>query len=185
MIPFPNKLVISTIKHFLVVSMIAGALLCPACAASKEKLYREGSGALAVKLVGFRNNHGEATISLFNNPKGFPRNDLFALESKTVPIVDQAAHVTFTHLPYGTYALSALHDENLDGQMATSWAGSPDEGFGFSGHPDYKFGPPDYASSSIFLTTPEREIVIRIKYGTSRLQHQQKLRKRNVKTEMD
>ena len=180
-----KKLVVLTIKSFLLSSVLSGALLCQGCTTSKERLYRDGSGTLSVKLIGFRNNHGEANISLFSGPKGFPQNDQFALESKAVPIVNQTAHVIFTPLPYGTYALSALHDEDLDGQMATSWTGSPHEGFGFSGHPDYKFGPPDYASSAIYLTTPEREIVIRIKYETSRLQHQKKLRKHNSKTEMD
>ena len=185
MAPISQKLVVLIIKCFLVSSVMSAALLCQGCATAKERSYRSGSGTLSVKLVGFRNNHGEVNISLFSDPKGFPRNDQFALESKVVPIVNQAAHVIFTHLPYGTYALSALHDENLDGQMATSWTGAPYEGFGFSGHPDYKFGPPDYASSVIYLTTPEREIVIPIKYETSRLQHQKELRKRNLKTKMD
>ena len=115
-------------------------LVIMGCRAPVPATFAEGTATLIVNLDGFRNAQGMAIVSLFHGPKGFP--DEVAASVATVSLAIQKGRATaiFADLPYGDYAVSVLHDEDGDGQMATGLLGTPREGFGFSGYPDYRFG---------------------------------------------
>jgi len=132
-----------------------------------------GQGDLLVRLGGLRNEQGVVVVSLFAGARGFPDNVPASLATVAVPIRSGQAEVRFSAIPYGEYALSVLHDEDGDGRMATGLFGAPREGFGFSGHPDYRFGHPDFAAASFLLLSPQREIEIGMRYETGRRQHQE------------
>ena len=142
------------------------------CATSPPVLFPSGSGTLLLSLEGFRNDHGTAIISLFRGEKGFPDDIRAAVKTLTVPIKEGRAAALFTELPYGEYAVCALHDEDEDGEMATSLFGIPREGFAFSGHPDYRFGPPAFKQVRFLMVEPQREMTLVVRYETGRRQHQ-------------
>ena len=131
-----------------------------------------GSGTLQVALVGFRNDRGTAIVSLFAGAKGFPDDVAASRSTVAAPIREGKATVMFPDLPYGEYAISVLHDEDGDGKMASGLLGTPREGFGFSGYPDYRFGHPEYAAVRFLLVEPRRELTITVRYETGRRQHQ-------------
>jgi len=71
--------------------------------------------------------------------------------------------VRFRNLPSGDYALSIIHDENANGKLDT-FAGIPREGFGFSGNPRIRFGPPKFDEARFTVTAGRNEQAIRVRY---------------------
>ena len=147
-------------------------LVLTGCVLSPPTLFPPGSGTLLLSLEGFRNDRGTAIVSIFRDEKGFPEDIGAAVKTLTVPIREGKAAVVFTELPYGEYAVCALHDEDEDGEMATSLFGVPREGFAFSGHPDYRFGPPAFKQVRFLMVEPQREMNLPVRYETGRRQHQ-------------
>lgn len=147
-------------------------LFAAGCGAPQPVAVVSGTGTLIVAVDGFRSEQGAAIISLFGGARGFPDDVAASLVTATVAIHAGRAAATFAGLPYGAYAVSVLHDEDGDGQMATGLFGVPREGFGFSGEPGYRLGPPDYAEVSFLLVEPQRELTIGVRYETGRRQHQ-------------
>jgi uncharacterized protein (DUF2141 family) len=154
--------------------IVSGMLLLSVtgCTAPAPATFAEGTATLIVSLDGFRNTQGTAIISLFRGPTGFPDEVAASVATVNAVIREGKATASFTDLPYGDYAVSVLHDEDGDGQMATSLLGTPREGFGFSGFPDLRFGHPAYDQVHFLLVEPRREMTIAIRYETGRRQHQ-------------
>lgn len=134
--------------------------------------YPAGSGTLTVVLEGFRSDRGRAVVSLFAGPQGFPDAVPASVATVSVAVLEGRATAVFAALPYRDYAVSVLHDEDGDGEMATGLFGTPREGFGFSGFPDFRFGHPDYDQVRFLLVEPQREMTIVMHYQTARRQHQ-------------
>jgi uncharacterized protein (DUF2141 family) len=123
-----------------------------------------GKGVLTVKLIGFRNDKGQTCVSLFNNAKGFPGKYDMAYRILRCPIKENQAVLTFADLPYGTYALSVLHDENSNNKMDTSFIGIPKEGFGASNNPKGRLGPQTFDDAKFELKSNTKIVEINIKY---------------------
>lgn len=169
----PWPFVVSQPLSCLYATVLALALLAGGCAASAPlPAFLPGVATLTVALEGFRNDRGTAIVSLFHGEKGFPDEVAASVSTLDAAIQGGKATVAFAGLPYGEYALSVLHDEDADGQMATGLLGTPREGFGFSGYPDYRFGHPDYQQVRFLLVEPQREMNISIRYETGRRRHQ-------------
>ncbi len=152
----------------LVLCLFAVLVMITGCAVKDTRPFPQETGELSVEIQGFRNDDGEAIVSLFSVPGGFPEDTERAWQNRWVNIVSGRTHVRFTAVPYGKYALSVLHDEDADGQMKTIWLGQPLEGFGFSGRPEYNFGPPDFADASFLLVSATRKVVVWMRYDTLR-----------------
>lgn len=99
------------------------------------------SNELVVNIEGLENNKGQVMVALYNSEKGFP--DLQWKGKITIPS-NQKAQVTFSNLPEGNYAVSFLHDENLNNKMDKNLVGYPKENFGFSNNPSIKFAAPKF-----------------------------------------
>ena len=107
-------------------------VLCPSCIRRPEPMLAVGSGEIELSLLGFRNSNGQALVSLFRDPEGFPDRIEQSVVTLKVNIDGERALVRLGPFPWGRYAISLLHDENGDGQMNSSWLGTPLEGFGFA-----------------------------------------------------
>jgi len=170
----PWSVVVSQPLSCLYAAVLVLTLLVGGCAGSAPlPAFSPGTATLTVALEGFHNDRGTAIVSLFHGKKGFPDEVAASVSTLNVAIQGGKATVTFADLPYGDYALSVLHDEDGDGQMATGLLGAPREGFGFSGYPDYRFGHPDYQQVRFLLVEPHREMNIGIRYETGRRLHQE------------
>ena len=71
--------------------------------------------------------------------------------------------VTFEAMPVGTYAVLVMHDENANGKLDTM-LGIPKEGFGFSGNPKIRMGPPKAHNVRFELAPGEVEQRVKMKY---------------------
>lgn len=74
-------------------------------------------GKVQVKIVGFRNNTGEVRVGLFNSEKGFPDQPEHAFKVIKSIITDKIVSISFENIPYGSYAIGVLHDEDKDGEF--------------------------------------------------------------------
>jgi len=85
-----------------------------------------------------------------------------AYMGKISDIVDGAATVTFSGVPYGSYAISTFHDENDNGVLDTGLFKIPTEPYASSRGAKGRFGPPKW-KDAIFEVS-ESEITESIKY---------------------
>jgi len=113
---------------------------------------------LIVDVEGLRNNDGSVGLALFNNADTFPAA---ALQNALVKPDSLHARFVLEDIPYGTYALSVLHDENDNQQMERNDLGMPTEGFGFSNNPTINFGPP--AFSDVEFTVDSDTLTLRVR----------------------
>lgn len=135
-----------------------------------------GKGDIHITISGLRNDDGQLIVSLFASESGFPEDVNLSLVTSNVRITKHHAEVVFRDTPYGNYAVSVLHDENLDEKMGTSLFGTPQEGFSFSGYPSYRFGRPHFDETSFLLTSTERKLELFMRYETGRNKHQKSAR---------
>jgi uncharacterized protein (DUF2141 family) len=127
--------------------------------ASTESLCR-----LIVVLEDFRNDTGQAAISVFNHPRGFPDNPRHAFLSQLLPIRDGKARAVFESIPYGRYAIGVLHDENGNQRMDKSFFGFPREGFGVSGTGHTFRSTPRFEDALMEITSPTLRLKITLHY---------------------
>jgi uncharacterized protein (DUF2141 family) len=124
------------------------------------------SGNLEVKFNSLKNSKGQVCLSLFSGSKGFPsggRTSNLKL-SRCVALAKGTSSVTFTNLPYGNYAIAAIHDINGDNRLNTNAFGIPSEGFGFSNNPALRAGPASYAECQFFLSGTKTVVQIQMRY---------------------
>jgi len=124
----------------------------------------DDTGALRVTIEGLRNNDGVVRVALYNNSEGFPSQTAKALSVVTIRPVERRAVTIFNDLPFGTYAVAVLHDENENGKVDTNFLGIPREGVGASRDAPATFGPPKYDDAAFPLNVPRRAIRIRLRY---------------------
>lgn len=102
-----------------------------------------------VNILDIRNSIGAVACALFESPVGFPTEFLqSATNIVIVQIRDTQARCDFLDIPPGTYALAVIHDENMDGKLATNWLGIPREGYGFSSDAKASMSAPSFEAAS-------------------------------------
>ena len=121
-------------------------------------------GDLTVKLIGFRNDIGQTCVQLYNNPKGFPGKYANACRIIRSKIKNDHVTIEFQELPYGSYAVSVLHDEDMNNKLELSFLGIPKEGCAVSNNPKIFFGPPSFEDSKFEIQSDTKTIEIRLRY---------------------
>ncbi|WP_225913878.1 DUF2141 domain-containing protein [Leptolyngbya ohadii] len=119
---------------------------------------------LNVDISGLKNRQGQVCLSLFASGNGFPSQGDRAIRKQCVALTAQAVRVSFTDLPPGRYAVAVLHDTNRDGQANQNVLGIPTEGFGFSGNPTVRFGPPSFNETAVNVSGTATTIQVRMRY---------------------
>jgi len=90
---------------------------------------------ITVFVEGFRSEAGEARVALFDSDGGFPEGVAKARKVAQVKIKGYEARADFADVPYGTYAVAVLHDENANGILDRNFFEVPTEGYGASNNP--------------------------------------------------
>ena len=146
-------------KKRLLALLLLGAVSLPAQAQEANT----GKGVIRVTVGNLRNTQGLVGVALFDTKQGFPDKPEKAIEGHSVQAGDQCV-VVFANVPYGTYAVSVLHDENSNGKMDKNFIGIPKEGFGTSNNPKIRRGPPSFTESSFNLENNELAMKIDMNY---------------------
>ncbi len=119
---------------------------------------------LKLELTGLRNQEGVICAALFASPDGYPNDSSKAIRSGCFPINGNPCLLEFPDLPYGFYAASVHHDENMDGELNCNALGIPKEGIGFSGNPRIWKGVPPFQRAEVEFSDRYPMITITMKY---------------------
>ena len=103
-------------------------------------------------------------VSLYASKKGFPDTPEISYSTLIKKITRTEDTVVFEKIPYGTYAISVLHDENSNGKMDKNWLGMPKEGCGISTNPKIGMGGPKFNDSVFTLNAKQMELTIGMRY---------------------
>jgi len=123
------------------------------------------SGDLVVSIKDLKNEEGQLGILLFDQADGFPSDRERAIKEVLLPIDDQGlVKYTFSNLPFGTYAVSIMHDENKNNELDVNFIGIPKEGSGVSNNAVGFLGPPKFKKASFTLRQSKQTIQINLKY---------------------
>jgi uncharacterized protein (DUF2141 family) len=118
---------------------------------------------LTVSFSGLRSAKGLVRACLTREPRFFPNCDKDPHALKESVAAGPRAHLSFTDIASGDYALSVLHDENGNGR-ADMLLGIPREGVGFSENPRIRFGPPKFGAVRFHIGTDNLSKDVRLQY---------------------
>ena len=118
-----------------------------------------------VKVLNIRNSTGTVDCALFDSPVGFPIDALHsAMNVMVIKIRKTEARCDFEDIPPGTYAITVIHDENMDGKLDTNWLGIPKEGYGFSNDVKALLGGPSFSAASFQYNGGTLDLTISLHY---------------------
>lgn len=126
--------------------------------------FAEETGTLTVKVTDFRNEKGQVSVVLFNNPDAFPKQSDQAFKIVRSDIKGKQVDVVFDKVPYGVYAFVVLHDENKNRKMDYSTFGLPQEGYAFSNNATGTLGPPSYDKAKFEIKAPKVNQEVTLNY---------------------
>jgi len=119
---------------------------------------------LSVVFKGLKNTKGKILVWVFNSEKGFPMKAEAAFKTISVTLEEGVIPRTqILGLPAGTYAVSAVHDENDNQKLETNWIGIPREGVAASRDAKGSMGPPKYRDAVLEITR-DQEIEVTFEY---------------------
>ncbi len=118
-----------------------------------------------VTILDIRNSTGKVACALFESPEGFPKEFVkSATNIAMLRIQDTRARCHFLDIPPGRYALAVIHDENLDGKLATNWLGAPTEGYGFSNDVTATLSAPSFEDARFEYDGRDLDMTISLNY---------------------
>jgi uncharacterized protein (DUF2141 family) len=146
----------------VVVVMAVGVWMALAAAVASGPVTGEEPerGSLSVVVVGLENDKGQVVIALLDSAEAYDEEKL-AFREAMPKIEGGKVSVTFDDIPYGTYALKVIHDENGNGKLDTNFMGIPKEHFGFSNNAMGSFGPPDFEQAKFAFEAPHMTMEIK------------------------
>ena len=116
-----NKLipVLKNIILFIIFVLIAES------SSAQQNIYK-----LTVIVDHIEKIRGKLEISLYNNAKTFPKDNVEYM-TRSVPVRSDTVKCVF-YVPPGIYAIALYHDANNNNKCDENLLGIPEEGFGFS-----------------------------------------------------
>ncbi|NTU92249.1 MAG: DUF2141 domain-containing protein [Chlorobiaceae bacterium] len=150
-----KRMLKKTIPLIFIMSLCSGSL--------QSQEVRPETGRIRVSVENLRSSRGFVGVALFNAKKGFPDKPERAIDGRSIKAGD-SCEIVFDNVPYGTYAISVLHDENGNRKMDKNIIGIPKEGFGTSNNPKIRRGPPTYEDSQVHLDRRELALEIDMNY---------------------
>lgn len=137
-------------KYFLIVFSLV--------VVSFTSFSEEESGKLLIHIKGIEGRNGVLLIDLFDRKDGFPSNRSIAVFSIDSDITGDEAIIELPSLPYGSYSLSIVHDENSNNKLDTNIFKIPKEGWSASSYPKKPMAAPDFKKSN-FVFNADSQIV--------------------------
>jgi len=125
---------------------------------------RPPTSQVTVDISGFRNDRGNLLLSLFRSEDGFPEDPSKACRTLKAAASAKGVTAVWTGIPYGTYAVAALHDENGNGKLDRGWFGIPKEGTGASNNPNPKRRAPRFHEAKVTVDKDRVRLSILIRY---------------------
>lgn len=121
------------------------------------------SGQMVIEVGPLRNSAGQVIVAVFNQEDGYPLDLDKALILRRIPATSDRVRVALS-LPFGAYAVAAIHDENGNNTLDTNWIGIPREGVSSSNNAKGRFGPPSFEDASLSFGGDAQVVPMRMAY---------------------
>lgn len=135
----------------------------PSEAAVSGPVAGAASASLTIHVENMRNAKGLMHFCLTDIEKDYTDCEEHEGSVQMEMSAEQAVTVEVPELAPGTYYLLVLHDENANGKL-DKFLGIPKEGFGFSGNPGLRAGPPRAHHVRFDVTSGASEQRIKLRY---------------------
>ena len=122
------------------------------------------TGKLVVEVSGFRSDHGQLMLRLYDSQAGFPIDGAKAVRQAAQAIKGGRAVVELDGVPFGSYAIGCIHDENGNGRLDTNLIGIPKEGVCASNDARGRRGPPRWSDARFDLRASPTTLQIHMRY---------------------
>lgn len=144
-----------TIKAILMILLLVPVTVLGETGESESGM-EEQTGTIVVTIDALRNCDGNIRVALWASEDGFLRDPDSALRIMMSLVEGESIQFVFTDLPFGEYVISAVHDEDENGNMNRNLFGKPTEGYCISnGVRGGMSGPPEFDDASFILETEE------------------------------
>lgn len=97
--------------------------------------------SVEVTITNFESNNGQVLVALYDSESNFLNT---RIKGAVQIIKNKTASCLFTDLPDGEYAVSAFHDEDMDGKLNMMLGFYPTEDTATSNNAPANFGPPTW-----------------------------------------
>jgi uncharacterized protein (DUF2141 family) len=121
-------------------------------------------GAISVRLMNLRNDHGRAGCLLFGSEKGFPKDPGAALQKVWCAINYGETTCRFDPTRAGVYAVACFHDENGNGKLDIGLFGIPKEGTAASKDAKGTMGPPKFNDAKFSFPGSDMQLRLHVGY---------------------
>lgn len=108
----------------------------------------DNNGKLIVKVTNLGDMKGQLMVGLFDSEDSFLEEPIKGITAKATA---EGQELVFENVPFGSYAVSVIHDENENGELDTFMV-IPTEPYGFSNNAMGKFGPPSFEQTKITIS---------------------------------
>ena len=123
----------------------------------------EYRGTLIVE-VKCKNSEGRVQAYLYSAPTYWLKTDPNTQRITRANINQNIATIVFKDIPYGQYALSLLHDMNMNNDMDYNLVGMPTEGWGFSNKRPPVLYKPSWQECSFSISSPTKMFNVSMTY---------------------
>lgn len=121
---------------------------------------------VVVEISGFSSNKGQIKSHIFHerNSEDYPESSDSAYKKTRGKIQNKVAKLYFNDIPYGNYALTVHHDENLNEIMDRNFVGYPKEAFGLSNNPKIYMSAPSFEECKFKVDRDTVVVNIKLKF---------------------
>jgi uncharacterized protein (DUF2141 family) len=122
------------------------------------------TGTIIVEIMGLHSDKGQVYTHLYDNSTYFPVNTKYSFKKLVGKPVNRKCEFIYKDIPYGTYAFTTHHDENMNDLLDKNWLGLPKEGYGFSNDVKPLLSLPKFENAKFILKDKILKIVIHMQY---------------------
>jgi len=117
---------------------------------------------IALNVTNIEEEVGMIWVGIYDSEANFLVKEQAIVKGYTVEHSGKI-HISFTDLPYGTYAIAIFHDLNNNGYLDQNLLGIPSEPFAFSRRPKSKFRMPKFEEVAVTFSPDRQEITLPLK----------------------
>ena len=121
------------------------------------------TGDLTITVTSLENSNGQIRAALYNRAEGFPMDNSKIVQAVSVAAEKPRTVLVFKDVPFGTYAVAVLHDENGNGEMDSNVFGYPQEGYGVSNNQIPSFSAPSFEDARFELQEKDQKLLINLR----------------------
>lgn len=115
-------------------------------------LFGYSQNSIELNISNLKNNEGKVIAGLYDSQGKWLDT---AFKTAKANIDNKGARIIFENIPAGTYAVSAFHDEDNDGELDMVMGFYPSEDYTCSNNAKGRFGPPKWEDAKFTITASE------------------------------